>query len=474
MRIEDFEKEKSQIIGSDPEIQTAWLGYLSSFPHVSEFFRSSSQYTNQIGTVNGRKVGSDINLFKLFTEQCTHLLAKGARCGIVIPSGIYTDLGAVQLRKMLFQTCRITGLFGFENRKVIFEGVHRSFKFVVLTFETGSSTRDFPVAFMRRDVRDLAEFPSLASLRISPSLVARLSPGSLSIMEFETASDIAVAEKLLLHPLAGSENEDTWNMSFGAELHMTNDSKVFEKTPGPGLIPLFEGKMVHQFAHTHASPRYWIEEAAGRAAILGRTEDNDQPLGYQRHRLGFRDIARNTDTRTLIAGFVPKSFCGNTLPLVTSPTDYPTQLFISCCLNSFALDWLIRQKVTTHCSFFYVYQLPIPRLTAAHPDFLPLAERAARLVGTAPEFDDLLKEVFGKTATHQTHGVTAPQDRLTLRAEIDALVARLYDLTTEEFQHILTTFPLVDESVKSQTLNTYRELVKLGKFASNSAQHNRP
>jgi hypothetical protein len=40
-----------------------------------------------------------------------------------------------------------------------------------------------------------------------------------------------------------------------------------------------------------------------------------------------------------------------------------------------------------------------------------------------------------------------------------------FDLTIPEFQHILSTFPLVDESVKSQTLNTYRELVKLGKFA---------
>ncbi len=465
MTIEDFEKAKSQIIGSDPEIQTAWLGYLSAFPHVSEFFRSSSQYTNQIGSVNGRKVGSDINLFKLFTEQCTHLLAKGARCGIVIPSGIYTDLGAVQLRKMLFHTCRITGLFGFENRKVIFEGVHRSFKFVVLTFETGSTTRDFPVAFMRRDVRDLTEFPSSTSLRISPTLIEKLSPGSLSIMEFETSSDIAVAEKLLRHPLAGSPEPDTWNIKFLREFDMTNDSKVFEKNPGTGLIPLFEGKMVHQFSHTHAAPRYWVEETAGRAAILGRTEDKGQPLSYQRHRLGFRDIARNTDSRTLIAGFVPKAFCGNTLPLVTSPTDYPTQLFLACCLNSFTLDWLLRQKVTTHCSFFYVYQLPIPRLTAKAPDFLPLAERAARLVGTAPEFDDLLKEIFGKSATHKTHGVTDPQARLTLRAQIDALVARLYDLTTEEFQHILSTFPLVDESVKSQTLNTYRELVKLGKFA---------
>ena len=52
---------------------------------------------------------------------------------------------------------------------------------------------------------------------------------------------------------------------------------------------------------------------------------------------------------------------------------------------------------------------------------------------------------------------------------LDAIIAVGYRVNsfqaTEEFQHILTTFPLVDESVKSQTHNTYRELVKLGKFA---------
>lgn len=31
--------------------------------------------------------------------------------------------------------------------------------------------------------------------------------------------------------------------------------------------------------------------------------------------------------------------------------------------------------------------------------------------------------------------------RQTLRAEIDALVAQLYDLTEDEFTHILSTFP---------------------------------
>ena len=87
-------------------------------------------------------------------------------------------------------------------------------------------------------------------------------------------------------------------------------------------------------------------------------------------------------------------------------------------------------------------------------------------MGTSAAYDDLLKEVFGKKATHQTHGLTAPEQRQTARAEIDALVAKLYDLTEDEFTHILSTFPLVHEAVKSETRNTYRELLRSGKLPS--------
>lgn len=118
----------------DDDIRRAYLAYQSGYRHVSAFFRGAPQYQNQISRVNGRKQGSDINLYKLFTEQCFHLLRDGGACGIVMPSGIYSDLGTKQLRQMLFEKTRISGLFGFENRKAVFEGVHKSFKFVVLTF----------------------------------------------------------------------------------------------------------------------------------------------------------------------------------------------------------------------------------------------------------------------------------------------------------------------------------------------------
>ncbi len=118
MTIKAFEKEKAKLI-EDSEILETWLAYQSRFPHLSKYFRLSSQYPHQIAVVNGRKTGSDINLYKLFLEQCFNLLRKDGQCGIVIPSGIYTDLGATGLRNLLFNETKITGLFCFENRKKI-------------------------------------------------------------------------------------------------------------------------------------------------------------------------------------------------------------------------------------------------------------------------------------------------------------------------------------------------------------------
>lgn len=176
MTIKDFEKEQARLL-KQPDVLKAWLEYQSRFPHVSTYYRSAPQYANQISMINGKKAGSDINLYKLFTEQCYNLLRAGGYCGIVIPSGIYTDLGSKQLREMLFAQTQVTGLFGFENRKEIFENVDSRFKFVVLTFEKGGQTAQFPAAFMRHNVAELQDFPARGALPVSVNLVRRLSPG---------------------------------------------------------------------------------------------------------------------------------------------------------------------------------------------------------------------------------------------------------------------------------------------------------
>lgn len=461
MTIHDFEKEQAKLL-RDGEIRKAWLEYLSSYPFVSAYYRSAPQFRNQISIVNGKKAGSDINTYKLFLEQCFNLLRDGGQCGIVIPSGIYTDLGAKQLRTLLFEQTQVTGLFGIENRRMVFENVDCRFKFVVLTFAKGGRTQLFPAAFMRHDVAELDRFPAQGSIDISVDLVRRLSPDSLSVMEFKNDLDVRIAEKMLRFPLLGQKVEGAWSVTLYREFDMTNDSHLFRTSPGKGRLPLYEGKMIWQFDHRFAEPRYWVDEKEGRAALLGRTPDRGQKLDYQAYRLGFRDVAANTNERSAIATIVPKGhFVGNTLPVhmpsADGAPDNVQLLALAAAFDSFVFDWMIRQKITNHLNMFYVYQMPCPRLTSKDGAFAPIVERAARLICTTLEFDDLAREVGLKS---HKQGATDPAERARLRAELDGLIAHLYGLTEEEFAYILTTFPLVAPDVKDAALRACRDVEK--------------
>ncbi|MHC5734356.1 Eco57I restriction-modification methylase domain-containing protein [Nostoc sp.] len=459
MDIKDFEVELKRLL-IDTKIQKAWLKYQSDYNHQREYFRFAEQYKNQVPIINGKRHGKDVNFYKLFLEQCFNLLRHGSGCGIVIPSGIYTDLGAKKLREMLFNQTEITGLFCFENRKTIFEGVHRSFKFAILTFEKEGKTENFPAAFMRQDVQELQGFPKNDGLPISIDLVRKLSPDSLSVMEFKNEIDFHIADKMTKLPLLGEKLEDKWNLELHREFNMTDDAFLFKKKPEQGTVALYEGKMIHQFTHIFAEAKYWIDEQEGRKALLKRKEvDSGQKFDYQNYRLGYRDIASSTNQRTMIATIIPPNvFAGNTVVLSNRFSKHDELLFICSLLNSFTCDFIIRQKVTSHCNMFYVYQLPVPRLTKNDRNFNDIVQRAAKLICTTPEFDELAQEVG--LGSHQ-QGVTDETERAKLCAELDGMVAHLYGLTEDEFSYILTTFPIVNATVKEAALSAYRNFAPM-------------
>ncbi len=456
LRIEDWKKQRATLM-RDPELREAWLEYASRFSFVSKYLKNAPQYKNQISIVNGRNVGSKINLYSYFLEQCYNLLKNEGQCGIVIPSGIYTDLGATGLRHLLFNETQMTGLFCFENRKTIFEGVHRSFKFVVLSFEKGGKTTEFPAAFMRHEVNELARFPQSDALRVKTDLIYRLSPDSHSVMEFKNETDVSIAEKMLQFPLLGEKMDGAWNLALTTEFNMTTASLLFHTEPATGRLPLYEGKMIHQFEPQFAEARYWVDEKEGRKALLGKEEDKGQKLDYQRYRLGYRKISRNTDMRTMISTIFPKNNFASDSFIISSGNllGYPDLLSFAGILNSLVLDYFLRQKVSANINMFYVYQLPIPRLTEKDSAFAPIVTRAAKLICTTPEFDELAKAVG--LGSHK-NGVTHPDKRAQLRAELDGMIAHLYGLTYDEFKPILSTFPIVKDEVKEAALVAYQQL----------------
>lgn len=470
LRIEDWEAQRIKLM-KDDELCGDWLDYASQFPHQWSWFKLAQQYKNQTPDIEGKAFGSKPNLYGIFTEQCFNLLRDGGLAGIVIPSGIYTDLSTKQIREMLFSQTRVTGLFGFENRKMIFENVDSRFKFVVLTFQRGMHTEQFHAAFMRHDVEELQVFPQRGAMTLSVDLVRRLSPDSLSIPEFKTETDLAIASKLQAFPFLG-DGDKGWGMTlYGEELNMTRSARFFKTSRT--AYPLYEGGMIWHFEDKYDKPRYWVSErelrdsfALKRAKRIGlSTVPKDLLNDYETFRIAIRKIASNTNERTLISTIVPPNvFAGHSLtvhfPFCNAPERYnqlvfaPSELlFLISVMNSFVVDHVLRSRMTTNLSLYYLYQLPIPRLPQTDKTFKTIVKRAAKLVCVSPEFDVLAKEVGLKGSQD---GVTDEKERGRLRAELDGLVAHLYGLSEEEFAYALTTFPLVANSVKDAALAAYK------------------
>jgi hypothetical protein len=295
---------------------------------------------------------------------------------------------------------------------------------------------------------DLPEFlanpQNLIYLRID--LVKLFSP-SLSVMEFQTQREVEVAERVYNSwPLLGEPQENNWNVRFKSEFHMTNDRQLFKHYSTQ--FPLYEGKMIHQFEAYFAKPNYWLRE---------------KDLKNLQARLGIRAIARTTDERTLIATMLPPK-TGASNSLLVAPDLRPQEsLYLLAVFNSLVLDYILRLKIASNVNMFYLYQLPVPRLTVDNPIFQALMSRAARLTSTTPAFAELWQEVMGEV-WHEGVGVTDLLGRQQLRHEIDALVAQLYGLSQSEFEHILNTFPLVfpptpdGEAKKFALLTVYEQV----------------
>ncbi|MGQ9688296.1 MAG: hypothetical protein ACUVXF_05850, partial [Desulfobaccales bacterium] len=166
--------------------------------------------------------------------------------------------------------------------------------------------------------------------------------------------------------------------------------------------------------------------------------------------LGWRDIARSTDERTVIAGVLPWAGVGRTLPLKivnNSQRAYVPSLIAN--LANFCFDYVSRQCLGgTHLTFFIYKQLPVlPPTTYDRPcpwsvdislqDWL--IPRVLELTYTAHDLAPFAQDLG-------FDGLPFPWDeerRLLIRCELDAVFFHLYGLSREEVDYVMETFPIV-------------------------------
>jgi hypothetical protein len=440
----------------------------------------------------------DINTYALFAELFATLAGLGGRAGVIVPTGVATDATTAPFFASLVSGHRLAQLIDFENRDAIFPAVHRSYKFSLLTIGRDVTTAGF--AFFLSHPSQLQEPERRFTL--SGEDIARINPNTKTAPVFRSRTDAELTAKIyarvpVLIDEAKGRAGNPWGVSFHTRIwHMAEDSAWFRtaaQMAAAGFVrdgcnwvgegryaPLYEAKMIHQFDHRWATyvgtdirdvtaaekadpgfeptPRYWVPEAEVRERLAA--------MGWSRRWLmGWRDICRSTDERTVIATALPRTGSGDSLLLLFPKAAVPS---LTACLIanlcSLTLDYCARQKIGgTHLKLNLFQQLPVlPPIPYSEADLAFIVPRLLELTYTSHSMTPFARDL----------GYDGPPfvwdegRRVLLRAELDAWYARAYGLTRDELRYILDPADVMGADYPSETFRVLKsnEKARYGEY----------
>ncbi|WP_342810557.1 hypothetical protein [Natronosalvus hydrolyticus] len=331
---------------------------------------------------------------------------------------------------------------------------------------------------------------------------------------------------ILTHPPINDKSHQGWYAEPYAELHRTNDTDRFVEDESQGDYPVYGGSNVYQFSYDPSfvdiePPEFWSvnedvdSDKSAKHRIRGKNlrklkralydafdgtgsqvgfvnellEEHrgkelsgaDVLLDCTEYRIVFRDVARASDERTIIASVIPPGVvCTNTLhtirPYKINPTNGDLNrsnlhsvydrvftnesLFVALgLLNSVAFDYLMRTKVDTHIVMYKFRESQVPRLTEGDKWFDFIWTRAAKLNCYGDAFEEM-RERLGIDV------VTDPDEREEVHAELDAGAFHAYGLDREQTKFVLDDFHRVQnprrmtEEYFEMVLEKYDELAE--------------
>ncbi|PZT77519.1 MULTISPECIES: Eco57I restriction-modification methylase domain-containing protein [unclassified Streptomyces] len=457
---------------------------------ASHFLRNSGRYP-----LTGQ---GNLNLYALFAEDDRILTAARGRTGVIIPTGIATDARTQYFFKDLVSAGSLAALFDFENRASLFPAVDSRMKFCVLSL-AGRSRRE-PAARFAFFLHDPAELESAdKAFTLTPEEITLLNPNTGTCPVFRSRRDAEITLGIYRRvPVLLNESDkahgNPWAVSFMQGLfNMSHDSHLFRPSAANGetlksmladgwhldgnvlvrggerLLPLYEAKMLHHYDHRWATytdkgeprdltlaekrdptavalPRYWASEQNIPTGTMDKRGAEVKVDGVRQRLenrgwahdwlLGWRDICRATDERTVIAALAPANGFNHKF-LIALADDAE---LLGAALSSLAFDYAARQAIGgTSMSFFIMKQLPAPTaaLLAPHSDFIRI--RLLELTYTANDMTPFAHDL-GDTGTPFRWD---EDRRATIRAELDALFFHLYGITRDDASYILDTFPIV-------------------------------
>lgn len=470
------DKRKRAIASLEADDPRLWHVYVAESQRIAAsncFFRASGRYPL---TAVGK-----LNTYALFSETIDQLARAGGRAGFIVPTGIATDDSTKAYFSHLIRSGRLVSLFDIENRDKLFAAVDSRMKFCLLTLGTAAQAEFVCFATQVDQLSDPRRRFSLA-----PDEFTLINPNTLTCPMFRSKHDAELTKKLYrAAPVLINENRsdgNPWDVSFSQGLfNMTSDSHLFVSAPGAGLLPLYEAKLIHQFDHrltTYTSkdsdrylddaekaepsytvtPRYWVS----KREVEQQLQDKNWARGWL---MGWRDICRATDERTVIASVVGRVAAGDTLLLMFPGPEHGSK--VACLLAdqcSLVHDYVARQKIGgTHLKYHMKKQIVnLPPARYSDTDLAFIVPRVLELTYTAHDLEAWAQDLGFDGPPF----VFNPQRRAEIRAELDAYYAHLYDLSGEDCLYILDPAEVLGDNYPSETFRVLknREMKEFGEY----------
>lgn len=424
----------------------------------------------------------DTNLYAYFAELSIQLLKANGAAGLITPPGLLTDDATKLFAQYAFDG-NLQSFYHFDNTEKLFP-IHSSYSFALITF---AKAEKVDCVFYASRIEHLDE--NVRHVTMSGADIQNFNPNTKTLVLVRTNRDLEILRKLYgVSPILCRIEEkkvlnNPWHLRTMSMFHMTNDSFLFHTEPEPGLVPLYEGKMIHQFDDRWATfdvpgkpneardvtieekqdpefevlPEYWVSEDA----VVERFTLKDGTIWWSEPwMLGIRGITRATDQRTLISSVLPSAYgAGNSMNLLFPGGSEPEIACFLANLNSTAVDYVERIKQSgSNANLFILQQLPI-----LSPDQYPswakeyIVPRVAKLTRNS----NAIRDVW--LTDYPDYQFQEPRERLKIRAELDACFAHLYKLSRKDLAYILDPQGEMGEDYPSVTFPSLKE-EEIGKY----------
>lgn len=408
----------NQFFKDNPSVSQEWSRLNQSFKNFTQWIKKGPlQFqSNELGFQFQGK--GDSNLYKCFLEQAYYLSRKAGVIAMITPAGIYSDIGAKELRNLFLHRCNWLFLKGYENTDRTFD-IHRSFKYCLLGLKKSEETESIKTSFLNSTVSNST---SKEDFDYPLRLVDKFSPNSRAILEVESSLSLSLLEKIYSNSqYLGDTEYEGFNLKFSREFDMTldsgkfvsqdylNDNNFFPDSYGNWLkgnwqyldedvpdsdkissqeanrfikvgdiedvyVPLYEGRMVGQF---ESSKKVWVN-GRGRRAIWKDCTESQVKFGPQYFvrlsdfnsaktvkgfKIGYLAVGSDTNKRTMIASCLNEVACGNAVPVISLTEQgnkahchraVRLQLVLTAILNSFVFDFALRRRMSGNNLNYFV------------------------------------------------------------------------------------------------------------------------